>query len=102
MTQNSKTGASGCCVAPQEGKIVRRACRAAASLEKKVRELEKFRHSALSHDQKTGFLRQLTNDDLEQFLSHLSATGSQTYETLPCVCRVTDRPQAYGTELPPR
>ena len=42
--------------------------------EKKVRELEKFPQSALSNDQKIGFLRQLANDDLEQFLSHLSAT----------------------------
>ena len=50
--------------------------------EKKVRELEKFPQSALSNDQKIGFLRQLANDDLEQFLSHLSATGGQTYETL--------------------
>ena len=50
--------------------------------EKKVRELEEFPQSALSNDQKIGFLRQLANDDLEQFLSHLSATGGQTYETL--------------------
>ena len=50
--------------------------------EKKVRELEKFPQSALSNDQKIGFLRQLANDDLEQFLSHLSATGGQTHETL--------------------
>ena len=50
--------------------------------EKKVRELEKFPQSALSNDQKIGFLRQLANDDLEQFLSHLSAPRGQTYETL--------------------
>ena len=50
--------------------------------EKKARELEKFPQSALSNDQKIGFLRQLANDDWEQFLSHLSATGGQTYETL--------------------
>ena len=50
--------------------------------EKKIRELEKCPQSALSNDQKIGFLRQLANDDLEQFLSHLSATGGQTYETL--------------------
>ena len=50
--------------------------------EKKVRELEKFSQSALSNDQKVGFLRQLANDDMEQFLSHLSATSGQTYETL--------------------
>ena len=50
--------------------------------EKKVRELEKFPQSALSNDQKIGFLCQLANDDLEQVLSHLSATGGQTYETL--------------------
>ena len=78
----SKTGAFGRCVTPQEGKLVRRACRATASLGKNVRELEKFPQSALSNDQKIGFLRQLANDDLEQFLSHLSATGGQTYETL--------------------
>ena len=57
--------------------------------EKKVRELEKFPQSALSNDQKIGFLRQLANDDLEQFLSHLSASGGQTYETL----RVYAEPQ---------
>ena len=50
--------------------------------EKKVREPEKFPQSALSNDQKIGFLRQLANDDVEQFLSHLSAAGGQTYETL--------------------
>ena len=50
--------------------------------EKKVRELEKFPQSAFCNDQKIGFLCQLANDDLEQFLSHLSATGGQTYETL--------------------
>ena len=50
--------------------------------EKKVCELEKFRQSALSNDQKIEFLRQLANDDLEQFLSHWSVTGGQTYGTL--------------------
>ena len=50
--------------------------------EKKVREPEKFAQSALSNDQKIGFLRHLVNDDLEQFLSHLSPTGGQTYERL--------------------
>ena len=74
----SKTGAFGCCVTPQEDKLTRRACRAAARLGKKVRELEKFPQSELSNDQKIGFLRQLANDDLEQFLSHLSASGGQT------------------------
>ena len=60
--------------------------------EKKVRELEKFPQSALSNDQKIWFLRQLANDDLEQFLSR----------NTPRVCRVADRPKAYGPELPPR
>ena len=36
----------------------------------------------MSNDQKIGFLRQLAYDDLKQFLSHLSAAGGQTYETL--------------------
>ena len=40
--------------------------------ERTVRELEKFPQSALSNDPKIGFLRQLANDDLEQFLSHVS------------------------------
>ena len=69
--------------------------------EKKVRELEKFPQSALSNDQKIGFLRRLANDGLEKFLSHLSATGGQTSNT-PRVCRVADRPKTYGPELPPR
>ena len=78
----SQTGAFGCCVTPQEGKLARRACRAAATLVKEVRELQKFPQPALSNDQKIVFLRQLANDDLEQFLSHLSASGGQTQETL--------------------
>ena len=39
----SKTGAYGCCVTPQEGKLVRRACRAGASLEEEVRKVPSVR-----------------------------------------------------------
>ena len=57
--------------------------------EKEVLEPDKFPHSAPSNDQKIGFLRQLARGDLEKFLSHLSETGGQTYETLRVFCRIT-------------
>ena len=82
MTPESKTELLDAVSHPKKANSYDELAELLPAWEKKVRELEKFPQSALSNDQKIGFLRQLANDDLEQFLSHLSATGGQTYETL--------------------
>ena len=79
----SKTEAMGCCVThTKNANSYDELAGLLPAWEKKVRELEKFLQSVLSNDQKIGFLRQLADDDLEQFSSHWSATGGQTFETL--------------------
>ena len=82
MTQNRRLGLLDAVSHPKKANSYDELAELLPAGEKKVRELEKFPQSALSYDQKIGFLRQLANDDLEQFLSHLSATGGQSYETL--------------------
>ena len=82
MTQNRRLELLDAVSHPKKANSQNELAELLPAWEKKVRELEKFPQSALSNDQKIGFLRQLANDDLEQFLSHLSATGGRTYETL--------------------